>query len=64
MPLTGDYWRFSFMRWNPAVSWGGRVHETGSFGLIKFLEPSAQVKKDIRKRLLRSAWFEFVRKSG
>jgi len=63
-PFAGDYWRFSIIRWMPfgkagGVTWGGKVHETGNFGLVHFLPPPDGVRQQIEKRLLRSAWFKF-----
>jgi len=62
LPLNGDYWRFSFMRWGGAsLTWGGKVHDTGNFGLVHFQKPSAEVVAAIEKKMLRAAWFNFVR---
>lgn len=60
LPLQGDYWRFSFMRWATRVTWGGAVHDTGNFGLIKFKKPSVSVITAIRKKIIRKAWFSFL----
>ena len=59
LPLNDYYWRFSFMRWNPAMTWGGKVHDTGNFGLVKFQRPDAAVREAIEKKILRTAWFKF-----
>ena len=61
LPLDGEYWRFSFMRWNPAMTWGGSVHDSGNFGLVKFERPGAAVSAAIKKKMLRTAWFKFQR---
>lgn len=59
LPLDGDHWRFSLMRWGPSMTWGGKVHDTGNFGLIHFRPPSPSQGVEIEKRILRAAWFEF-----
>lgn len=68
VPVNGDYWRFSLIRWMPfgkagGVTWGGKVHETGNFGLVHFLPPTAPQRLAIQKRLLRVAWFTFLAES-
>ena len=68
VPLNGDYWRFSIIRWMPfgkagGVTWGGQVHDTGNFGLIHFQPPTADQKLAIETRLLRAAWFTYLAKS-
>jgi len=63
LPLQGDYWRFSFMRWATRVTWGGAVHDTGNFGLIKFQKPPDSVVTAIRKKIIRKAWFDFLASS-
>ena len=59
LPLNGDYWRFSVMRWGLSMTWGGKVHDTGNFGLVHFQVPTASQKTEIEKRILRTAWFKF-----
>lgn len=62
VPFQGDTWRFTFMRWGgESVTWGGKVHDTGNFGLVRFDKPSAEVATAIRKRILHDAWFTFQR---
>lgn len=64
LPLNGDIWRFSFMRWGGvSLTWGGKVHDTGNFGLVKFAKPPAEVAQAIEKRMLRAAWFRFLAES-
>lgn len=68
MPLSGEYWRFSIIRWMPfgkagGVTWGGKVHDTGNFGLVHFQPAPAEVKTAAEKRLLRYAWFKFLAES-
>lgn len=65
LPLNGENWRFSIIRWMPfgkagGVTWGGQVHDTGNFGLLHFEKPSAAQKIAIEKRQLRAAWFKFL----
>lgn len=59
VPLNGENWRFSLMRWGPSVTWGGRVHDSGNFGLVHFEKPSASQRLEIERPLLRTAWFRF-----
>ena len=59
LPLNGEHWRFSVMRWGPSMTWGGKVHDTGNFGLVHFEAPTAAQRLEIRKRVLRTAWFTF-----
>ena len=63
LPLNNDCWRFTLIRWGPAVTWGGKVHDTGNFGLIRFEKPSPAVAEKIRKDMLRTAWFKFKREA-
>lgn len=55
LPFKGEYWRFSLMRWGPSVTWGGKVHDTGNFGLIHFQPPTAEQRSKAEMRLLRAA---------
>lgn len=64
VPFGGEYWRFSIIRWMPfgkagGVTWGGKVHDTGNFGLVHFEPPPPGVREKIESRLLRTAWFKF-----
>lgn len=59
LPLNGDHWRFSIMRWGPSMTWGGKVHDTGNFGLVHFQVPTASQRVEIETRMLRTAWFKF-----
>jgi len=59
LPVHGDQWRFSLMRWGPSMTWGGRVHDTGNFGHVRFVPPSESQKEEIEKGILRVAWFQF-----
>ena len=64
LPLNGEHWRFSVMRWGGAsMTWGGKVHDTGNFGLVKFEVPPAGVAEAVRKRMCRSAWLAFSKSS-
>lgn len=59
LALTDENWRFSLMRWGPSMTWGGKVHDTGNFGLVHFRAPTAKQRLEIEKRILRTAWFSF-----
>jgi hypothetical protein len=65
LPLNGDYWRFTIIRWMPfgkagGTTWGGQVHDTGNFGLLHFEAPKAEQKLAMQKRVLRAAWFKYL----
>jgi hypothetical protein len=64
LPLNGESWRFSLMRWKPSVTWGGNVHDTGNFGLVRFEKPLPAVREAIEKRVVRSAWGRFQRSAA
>lgn len=64
VPWEGGEWRFTAIRFMPfaeagGVSWGGRVHELGKFGLVQFEKPTAAQREAIQRRLLQYAWFKF-----
>lgn len=68
VPYDGATWRFSVIRWMPfgkagGVTWGGKVHDTGNFGLVRFEAPPPEVRRKIERRLLRHAWFKFLAES-
>ncbi|MBE2203436.1 MAG: hypothetical protein IAE94_03710 [Chthoniobacterales bacterium] len=68
LPLKGGDWRFSIIRWMPfgkagGVTWGGQVHETGQFGLLRFAKPTEEQRLNIERRLARYAWFNFLAKA-
>ncbi|MDD3927585.1 MAG: hypothetical protein PHT33_13095 [bacterium] len=53
-----DTWRFSMIRWTPGnnLTWGGRVHETGRWGYIRFQPPAKEQRLDIMRQIIRTAW--------
>jgi hypothetical protein len=56
---TGEDWLFEVIRWSPAggLSWsGGRVHETGKWGTVKWQAPSRAALLRIKHNLVRKAW--------
>lgn len=64
LPLDGAEWRFTIIRWMPfgkagGVTWGGQVHETGRFGIVRFAKPTAEQKAALERRMLRYGWFKF-----
>lgn len=59
LPLNGKHWRFSLMRWGLSMTWGGKVHDTGNFGLVHFEKPTEVRTLNIQKQILRTAWFKF-----
>ena len=59
---TGDDWLFECIRWSPVggLSWGGgRVHETGKWGTIKWQPPTAEQLLKIKSNLVRKAWTKY-----
>jgi len=67
LPVDGDYWRFSIMRWAPyyldSSTWGGNVHETGKFNLIYFQPATPEQRAEIQKYLIRKTWQRFNEKA-
>ena len=61
LPLDGAGWRFGVIRWTPAggITWGGKVHETGKWGLVDWEKPSAEQAFLIRKNIVRKAWAKY-----
>lgn len=58
LPLNGDTWPFGCIRWTPAggITWSGKVHEVGRWGLIQWEKPTPKLASSIKKRILRKAW--------
>ena len=60
MDGNDDTWRFSIMRWGPvSMTWGGKVHETGRWGLIKWQAPTPAQKTAVLQRLIQRAWWKY-----
>lgn len=64
VPVEGAKWRFTLIRWMPfsksgGITWGGRVHETGRFGIVEFAVPTEAQKQAIELNLLRTGWYRF-----
>ncbi len=61
VPLNGEDWEFSMIRWSPSHSptWGGKVHQVGRFNTLDFQAPTATVRTDIQKKVIRQAWEAF-----
>ena len=54
-------WRFSTMRWGPvSMTWGGTVHEPGRWGLVEFAPPTPAQLTEIRRELVRKAWWRYT----
>lgn len=64
LPLDGGTWRFTVIRWKPAMTWGGNVHDTGNFGLVRFPKPTPAVREAVERRVLRAAWGRFRREAA
>ena len=55
-----DTWRFSTMRWGPVnMTWGGTVHETGRWGMIKWQPPTPAQLLEIQRNIVRRAWWRY-----
>lgn len=61
LPLDGAKWPFGFIRWTPAggITWGGRVHEIGQWGLVEWEKPSPEQALTIRKNIVRKAFGKY-----
>lgn len=60
MPGNESAWRFSIMRWGPvSLTWGGKVHEPGRWGLIDWEPPSPEQRTAILRLLVQRAWWRF-----
>ncbi len=71
LPFDGesDVWEFSIMRWmsfskSGGVSWGGKVHEPGAWGLIEWENPSPQQLTEIRRNIISTAWRKYREKAA
>ncbi len=63
-PLDGGEWRFTLIRWMPfsksgGMTWGGKVHETGRFGLVRFEKPTPQQRQAMEEGLLQYGRYRF-----
>jgi len=59
---TGRDWIFDMIRWSPAggVNWGGgKVHEMGKWGTIKWQAPSEEQLLKIKGNIVRRAWIKY-----
>ncbi|MFC1525406.1 hypothetical protein ACFL6X_01190 [Candidatus Latescibacterota bacterium] len=63
LPLDGGAWPFSVIRWMPGggVTWGGKVHEVGRWGLVEWELPDADARTGLLRTLIRSAWGTYTR---
>ncbi len=63
LPFMADNestWRFSIMRWGPvSMTWGGKVHEPGRWGLIDWYPPSPEQRLAILRYLVQRAWWKY-----
>ncbi|QJD82018.1 OmpL47-type beta-barrel domain-containing protein [Cohnella herbarum] len=61
VPLNGEDWEFSMIRWSPSNSptWGGKVHQVGRFNTLDFQTPTASARLAIQKNVIRQAWEAF-----
>lgn len=65
IPRGDVTWRFTVVRWMPfgkagGVTWGGKVHQTGDFGLLHFRRPTEEQLEKVEMRLGRYAWYRFL----
>lgn len=62
VPLNGEDWKFSMIRWAPSgfsPTWGGHVHQIGRFNTLDFQVPTAEQRTAIQKHIIRKAWDQF-----
>jgi len=64
IPLSLDknnLWRFSIVRWGPdgGFSWGGKVHETGAAGYIRWPRPTEKQLANIYRNIINGAWKKY-----
>lgn len=60
-----DTWRFSAMRWGPInLTWGGTVHESGRWGMVKWHPPTPAQLLEIQRHLVRKAWWRYQARQG
>lgn len=61
LPLDGQSWSFTFMRWSPTggTTWGGKVHELGAWGVFEWEKPAENVKQAIQASLIKSSWQKY-----
>lgn len=62
VPLDGEDWKFSMIRWAPggfSPTWGGHVHQVGRFNTLDFQAPTAEQRTAIQKSIIRKAWDKF-----
>lgn len=61
VPLSGEDWEFSMIRWSPSHSptWGGKVHQVGRFNIFDFEAPTATQRTSIQKEVITQAWDAF-----
>ena len=58
LPLAGGRWPFSVIRWKTGggVTWGGKVHEIGRWGLVAWDKPTDPQKRAIQLGIVQKAW--------
>ncbi|MGB2822919.1 MAG: hypothetical protein WBF17_18190 [Phycisphaerae bacterium] len=58
LPMDGGKWPFSVIRWKKGggVTWGGKVHEIGRWGLVEWDKPTPQQKLAIQTAIVKRAW--------
>lgn len=63
LPLDSERWPFGVIRWTPAggITWGGKVHEIGKWGLVDWQKPAPQQGLAIKRNVLRKAWGKYQR---
>lgn len=62
VPLNGEDWMFSMIRWAPSgfsPTWGGHVHQIGRFNTLDFQPPTTEQRTAIQRNIIRKAWDKF-----
>jgi len=61
LPLNGGEWPFGCIRWTPAggITWSGKVHEIGRWGLVEWEKPSPDQAAAIKTNIIKRAWSKY-----
>jgi len=63
LPIDGGRWPFSVIRWSKdgGITWGGKVHEIGRWGLVEWEKPTPAQRQAIQAGIVRRAWGRYVK---
>jgi len=62
LPAGDEAWPFSIIRWMPGggVTWGGKVHEIGNWGVVEWEAPADAQRLAILKKIVARAWGSYA----